>query len=86
MTAAVHGGQPTDAVGRLLYAPRMSQSLPDSVTTRVRNIKDVADDLTRELIRAQVPAVSAVFDMVAFIHTEAETILVDLTEPDGTIR
>lgn len=53
----------------------MPQYLPESLSARVRNIKDVADDLTGELFRAHVDPASAIHDMVMFIRTEAETIL-----------
>jgi hypothetical protein len=60
----------------------MPQSLPDIVVARARNIAEVADDLTRELVRAQIPPQSALVDMVVFIQTEAEWILVHLNDVD----
>jgi hypothetical protein len=61
----------------------MPQSLPDIVAARARNIAEVADDLTRELVRAQIPPQSALVDMVVFIHTEADWILVHLKDADA---
>jgi hypothetical protein len=74
----------TDAMSAMLYVPPMPQSLPDIVAARAKNIADVADDLTRELVRTQVDLGSAVVDMVVFIQTEAELILVDLHESHAT--
>jgi hypothetical protein len=58
----------------------MPQSLPDIVAARARNIAEVADDLTRELVRAQISPQGALVDMVGFIQTEAEWILVHLND------
>jgi hypothetical protein len=61
----------------------MPQSLPAIVAVRARNIAEVADDLTRELVRAQIPPQSALADMVVFIQTEAEWIVVHLNDADA---
>jgi hypothetical protein len=58
----------------------MPQSLPDIVAARARNIAEVADDLTRELVRVQVAQESALVDMVVFIQTEAEWIVAHLSD------
>ena len=60
----------------------MPQSLPEIVATRAMNIAEVANDLTRELVRAQIPPQGALIDMVVFIQTEAEWILVHLNDVD----
>jgi hypothetical protein len=52
--------------------PRPSPSL---LAIRLRNIKDVADDLSRELLRVQCPPTSAIHQMTAFIKAEAERAL-----------
>ena len=48
-----------------------------TVASRLSRIKDVADDLTRELVRVRGGATLglAVRDMAAFIKTEAEAAL-----------
>jgi len=58
---------------------RRSQPL----ATRLREIRDVASDLTRELVRLRRVAVTAnaAHDMAAFIQTEAEAALLTLDKP-----
>jgi hypothetical protein len=58
---------------------RQSRALP----TRLREIRDVASDLTRELARLRRVAASAraAHDMAAFIQTEAEAALLALDRP-----
>jgi hypothetical protein len=65
------------------YVSLMPPLLPDIVAVRARNIAEVADDLTRELVRAQVPPEGALVDMVVFIQTEAEWILAHLGDSDA---
>ena len=44
-----------------------------SLATQLRNIRDVADDLSRELFRVQCHPTSAIHEMTAFIKAGAET-------------
>jgi hypothetical protein len=53
----------------------MPQSPTDRVTAQLMNIKGVADDLSRELLRAQCHPTSVVHEMTMFIKTEAEAAL-----------
>jgi hypothetical protein len=69
----------------MVYGPLMPQSLPDIVAERARDIADVANDLTRELVRAQVVPGSALLDMAVFIQTEAEQMVIDIRGSE-TIR
>jgi hypothetical protein len=77
-----YGGKPTDAASGVKYGSLMPQSVPEIVFVRAKNIAEVADDLTRELVRAQIPPHSALVDLVGFIQTEAEWIMVHLNDAD----
>ena len=57
------------------YGLFMLPSSPSLLVARLSHIKDVADDLSRELIRVQCPPTSAVHEMTAFIKAEAATAL-----------
>jgi hypothetical protein len=59
----------------------MPLSLSSFLADRLSHIKDVADDLSRELIRGQCHPTSATYDMIAFIKAEAETALSALRKP-----
>jgi hypothetical protein len=54
---------------------------PPPMAVQLRNIRDVADDLSRELIRVQCPPSSAIHEMTAFIKAEAEAALTALKNP-----
>jgi hypothetical protein len=45
------------------------------LVTQLGNIRDVADDLSREVIRMQCDPTSTAYAMIAFIKAEAETAL-----------
>jgi hypothetical protein len=79
LVSSVYGSDRTDGLAGRPYARRMSHPLPAYLVARVENIRDVADDLTRELIRAQMSPSSAIVDLVIFVRTEAEAILADAT-------
>jgi hypothetical protein len=53
----------------------MSLSVQARVAVRLRRIKDVAEDLSRELLRVQGPPPSALYEMALFIKAEADTAL-----------
>jgi hypothetical protein len=55
--------------------------LSPPLAVQLRNIRDVADDLSRELFRVQCPPTSAVHGMTAFIKAEAEAALSALKQP-----
>jgi hypothetical protein len=59
----------------------MPLPLPPPLAVQLRNIKDLADDLSRELMRAQCQPTGAIYEMAAFIKAEAETALNALTKP-----
>jgi hypothetical protein len=63
------------------YGLNMPLSLPTRVIVRLRNIKDVAEDLSRELLRVQGHPTSALHDMVRFIQAEADMALSALRKP-----
>jgi hypothetical protein len=65
--------QTTDGGSSMLR--RMLPSLHDRVTAQLKNIQDVADDLSRELFRAQCTPASGIHEMTAFIKAEAEAAL-----------
>jgi hypothetical protein len=48
---------------------------------QLNNIKDVAGDLGRELIRMQIVPDNAIHAMVAYIKAEAEAALIFLQRP-----
>jgi hypothetical protein len=50
------------------------------LTVGLRDIKDVADDLARELVRAKIHPGNALHDMTTFISKEAGALLVILKE------
>jgi phosphate uptake regulator len=56
----------------------MPLSVEARVAVRLRRIKDVAEDLSRELLRVQCPSTSALHDMAVFIKAEADTALTAL--------
>jgi hypothetical protein len=63
------------------FMPQKRRSQP--LASRLRDIRDVASDLTRELSRVRrvaAPA-NAVHDMAAFIQTEVEAALLTLDQP-----
>ena len=53
----------------------MPRSPESALAARLSRIKDVADDLTRELVRVRCLHSSAVHDMAAFIKAEANRAL-----------
>ena len=61
----------------------MAQTSHPTLATRLSDIRDVADDLRRELVRLRRLAGpdSAVRDMAAFIKAEAEAVLMALNKP-----
>ena len=59
----------------------MPLSVQARVAVRLRKIKDVAEDLSRELLRAQCPPTSALHDMAVFIKAEADAALSALKRP-----
>jgi hypothetical protein len=64
----------------------MSSSSRPTHPDRLNNIRDVADDLSRELLRVPVLPDNIVYAMVAFIKAEAEAELATrlLRVPDRT--
>jgi hypothetical protein len=63
------------------YRLGMPRSVQARVAVRLRKIKDVAEDLSREILRVQRPPTSALYDMAVFIKAEADTALNDLKQP-----
>jgi hypothetical protein len=59
----------------------MPLSMQARVAVRLRRIKEVAEDLSRELLREQRLPTSALYDMALFIKAEAETALSALKQP-----
>jgi hypothetical protein len=45
------------------------------------SIEEIADDLSRELVRVQCSPTSAIHELTAFIKTEAEAALNELKTP-----
>jgi hypothetical protein len=58
--------------------PRTSQQ---AVTSRLSRIRDVADDLSRELFRVPVLPNNIVYEMVAAIKADADAALRALKKP-----
>jgi hypothetical protein len=48
------------------------------LAVQLRHIRDVADDLSRELFRMQCHPASSIYEMTVFIKAEAETALTAL--------
>ena len=59
----------------------MPQSSPSDRVVQLTNIRDVADDLSRELFRVGCTPTSVIYAMTAFIKAEAETALSALNNP-----
>jgi len=59
---------------------------PSLLAARLNNIKDVADDLSRELFRVRCHPTGAIYDMALFIKAEAESALSALKKPPRALR
>jgi hypothetical protein len=56
------------------------QSSPPDLVVRLNNIRDVADDRSRELFRVGCNPTSVIYMMTAFIKAEANTALTALKQ------